>query len=221
MPLSANEARSYYDRLGATLDRAERFESRAKERGVELLAPAAGERIVELGVGTGRVTERLLAAVGDEGRVVGLDLSPKMLDLTLRRAEAAGREGSLELHERNIARTCLLDGTADALYTSYVLDLLEDERIVDVVRESYRILRPGGRAVFVGMTRPRGLAARCLMALWWFVTCFAPRSLGGCRPIEVGPYLEALGFVDIEREHVEQFGFPSEVVAARKSPELP
>lgn len=216
MPLTPEEARRTYDRLGSTLDRTERFEARAKSRGVQLLELAPGERVVELGVGTGRVAERLLALVGAEGRVIGLDLSKVMLGLARRRAEAAGLTGPLELHERDAAKTGLPGGAADALYTSYLLDLLPESAIRDVVREAHRVLRPGGRAVFVGMTPPRGLLARILIAIWSAVSAIAPRATGGCRPLLLEPFLREAGFVATRREAIEQAGFPSEVVLARK-----
>lgn len=216
MPLTGEEARRFYDRLGLALDRAERFESLAKARGIERLAPRAGERIVELGVGTGHVTERLLAAVGRSGRVVGIDIAPRMLEITRRRAEAAGLAAGLELVEAPASRVPLAEGWADGVYSSYLLDLLPEPEVREVLCEALRILRPGGRAVFVGMTRPVGLAARALMGVWRVVSALAPKLTGGCRALELLPFLVQAGFDVASRETIEQAGLPSEVLLARK-----
>ncbi len=179
MPLAPDRARAAYDRMGNALDRMERFESRAKALGLEWLSPAAGERIVELGVGTGRMTLRLLEAVGTDGRVVGFDLSPKMLELTRARAAEAGVDSRLEGHAGSAEATGLPDASVDALYTSYVLDLLPESQIRAAAAEARRILRPGGRAVFVGMTPGRSVLSRSLMFLWGLAHALKPASVGG------------------------------------------
>ena len=51
--ISRDEARRVYNRLGAGLDRAARFEGRARARALAALAPAPGQRVLHVGVGTG------------------------------------------------------------------------------------------------------------------------------------------------------------------------
>ncbi len=179
MPLQEQEAKAEYQRIGNSLDRLERFESHAKALGLAWLAPAPGERVVELGVGTGRTTLPLLEAVGPEGRVWGVDLAPHMLERTRERAAAAGVGDRLTLVEASASATGLADGCADALYTSYVLDLFPEEQIDAAIREARRLVRPGARAVFVGMTPGRGVLARSLMMLWGLAHALNPRRVGG------------------------------------------
>lgn len=179
MPLDPQDARETYQRLANSLDRLERFESRAKALGFAWLAPAPGERIVELGVGTGRMTLRLLTAVGSSGRVWGVDLTPSMIARTRAAAEAAGTAGRLTLLQAGADATGLADGCADALFTSYVLDLFPEELIDGSLREVRRLLRPGGRAVFVGMTPGRGVLARSLMFFWGLAHTLRPARVGG------------------------------------------
>ena len=68
-------AQRFYDRISRAYDLiADAGEHKARERGLELLAPAPGERALEIGYGTGHSLEALAAAVGAAGRVVGVDL---------------------------------------------------------------------------------------------------------------------------------------------------
>lgn len=179
MPLAPDRVREAYDRMGNALDRMERFESRAKALGLEWLAPQPGESVVELGVGTGRTTVRLLDAVGPAGHVHGFDLSPKMLEITRGRARDGGFEARLDLHEASIEQTGLPDASADAVTSSYVLDLLPEAQIRAAIAEAKRILRPGGRALFVGMTPGRGVLARSLIFLWGLAHALRPVAVGG------------------------------------------
>ena len=55
------------------------------KRGVEILAPQKGERILDLCSGTGRVASWMVQAVGDEGEVVGMDISKSMVEESKRR----------------------------------------------------------------------------------------------------------------------------------------
>ena len=65
----------------------------------------------------------------------------------------------------------------------------------------------------LGMTR----GERWYHGLWELVYRIRPAWLGGCRGIQVVPFLEAAGFRVSSREYVSQFGFSSEVVRAIKT----
>jgi len=62
------------------------------ERAIEALAPAAGERIIDVGCGCGSTSMALAARVGPSGRVLGVDISEPMLAVARGRAAAAGLE---------------------------------------------------------------------------------------------------------------------------------
>jgi SAM-dependent methyltransferase len=100
---------------------------------LELLAPSAGEHILDLGCGDGRLTERL-AATG--AAVVGVDASPEMV--------AAARKRGLDA--RVISAEALeFDGLFDAVFSNAALHwVLQPQKAVEGV---YRALKPGGRFV--------------------------------------------------------------------------
>jgi SAM-dependent methyltransferase len=101
-----------------------------------------GSVVLDLGCGAG--TDLLIAAqmTGPAGRVIGVDMTPAMLD----RARDSAREMRLEniaLHESLIESLPLEDASVDIVISNGVIDLVPDKDAV--FGEIDRVLRPGGR----------------------------------------------------------------------------
>jgi arsenite methyltransferase len=101
-----------------------------------------GSVVLDLGCGAG--TDLLIAAqmTGPEGRGIGVDMTPSMLD----RARASAREMGLDnvdLHESLIESLPLEDASVDVVISNGVIDLVPDKDAV--FDEIDRVLRPGGR----------------------------------------------------------------------------
>ena len=101
-----------------------------------------GSVVLDLGCGAG--TDLLIAAqmTGPSGRVIGVDMTPSMLE----RAHASAREmgiESVELHESMIEALPLDDASVDVVISNGVIDLVPDKDAV--FDEIDRVLRPGGR----------------------------------------------------------------------------
>lgn len=92
-----------------------------------------------------------------------------------------------------------------------MFDLLPEEDFQPVLTEFRRVLRSGGRMVLVNMARGERAWHRAYEALYrrW------PALMGGCRGVSLLPHVEAVGFVDAEREYLAQCGFPTEIITAR------
>lgn len=103
--------------------------------------PSPGERVVEVGCGAG--TDGLIAAraVGEEGAVVGVDMSESMLERARRAAEEAGAD-NVELRRGLAEDLPVEDGWADRVISNGVLNLVPDKGAA--YREIFRVLRPGG-----------------------------------------------------------------------------
>lgn len=206
--ISREAARRVYNELGAGLDRAERFEGRAKALALELLGVQTGQRVLHVGVGTGAEHAVLQRAAGTSGVVVGCDLSPGMLQLTRERADTPMAEGDA---------TRLPFGAAqfDRLFSAYMLDLIPLAEIPAVLAEFRRVLRPDGRLVLVSLTEGVDLRSRLFVAGWKLVYRLDPQRLGGCRPLKLAARLEHAGFA-VEHRVVVQRGFPSEILVGHR-----
>jgi SAM-dependent methyltransferase len=116
--------------------------TRDRLRGV--LAPEAGERVLEIGPGTGYYSLHLADWVGPDGRLEIFDIQQEMLDHTMRRAREA--ELANVVPTQGDARSLPYeDDSVDAVVLTTVLgEIPEQER---ALAEVARVLRPGGRLV--------------------------------------------------------------------------
>jgi SAM-dependent methyltransferase len=127
--------------------------------------PRPGETVVDLGSGAG--TDSLLAAlwVGPEGRVIGIDMTPEMLDRS--RAMAAKLHlDNVEFRQGLIEDLPIDDGWADVVISNGVINLCPDK--IGVYRQIFRVLRPGGRMTIadICLERPVPEAALRDIDLW-------------------------------------------------------
>jgi arsenite methyltransferase len=101
-----------------------------------------GATVLDLGCGAG--TDLLIAAqmVGPEGRAIGIDMTPSMLERARQSAEEMGLT-NVELHEGLIESLPLEDESVDVVISNGVIDLVPDKEAV--FSELDRVLRPGGR----------------------------------------------------------------------------
>ncbi len=112
-----------------------------------------GETVLDLGSGAG--LDGIIAAwqVGPEGRVVGLDLNPTMCRRARANADLSGTQ--LDCREGRMEAIPLEDGCVDVVISNGVINLSFQKR--KVIREIYRVLRPGGRISFTDIVSGRPL----------------------------------------------------------------
>jgi len=103
---------------------------------------SAGERVVDVGSGAGM--DSLIAAkmVGATGKVIGVDMTPAMLERA-RRAAAEVESENVEFREGHMEQLPVEDGWADVVISNGVLNLAPDKDAV--LRELARVLKPTGR----------------------------------------------------------------------------
>jgi ubiquinone/menaquinone biosynthesis C-methylase UbiE len=106
------------------------------------LAPAAGERVVDVGCGPGFLSAEILEEVGTGGSVAALDASEPMLELARRRC--AGH-ANITFQAADALALPLADGEADAAVCVQVLEYVADATAA--LTEMCRVLRPGGRVL--------------------------------------------------------------------------
>ena len=104
----------------------------------------SGEAVVDFGCGGG--IDVILAAhkVGSQGRVIGIDCAPQMIERARQGvAEAGLQDRNIVFHTAYLDKTRLPDGLADVVISNCVINLCPDKD--EVYKEAFRILRAGGR----------------------------------------------------------------------------
>jgi ubiquinone/menaquinone biosynthesis C-methylase UbiE len=195
---------SFYDLFGVLA------ESKARKRGLALSQIRNGETILEVALGTGLNFVELLKR-NPGGWVEGIDVSVRMLQQAEKRIVRTGRKNyRLQIGDgRSLPHP---DATFDLLMNQYMLDILPVQDFMPILREFYRVLRKGGRAVLINTTKGERWHTRLYEQLYKLRHPF----LAGSRGVLAEPFLREAGFVGIRRESVSQFGFPSEVVIGYK-----
>lgn len=129
-----------------------------------------GATVVELGCGTGANLPSLREAVGESGRVLGVDIVPAMLGEARERIVDAG------WNNVDVVRgdaTAPPIGTVDAILSTFLVGMLEDPP--DAVRTWLGLVRPGGRITLMNAGRSdRRLALPLNLACRGFVRLTAP-----------------------------------------------
>jgi ubiquinone/menaquinone biosynthesis C-methylase UbiE len=118
-------------------------EADARDTYLTLLDLAAGERVLDVGCGSGVVTRQIAGRVGPTGRVVGLDPSPALLAVARELAREAGLTDNVEFLEGSALRLPFPDASFDAVVCVTVLSHVPKGETA--IPELARVLRPGGR----------------------------------------------------------------------------
>jgi arsenite methyltransferase len=162
-----------------------------------------GETVLDLGSGAG--IDCFLAAkkVGPSGRVIGVDMTPEMVD---RARENARKNGAANVEFRlgEIENLPAADGSVDVIISNCVINLSTDKP--RVFREAFRVLRPGGRVMVSDLVLRKPLPQAIRESVEAYVACIA----GALVKDEYLDAIRAAGFEDVAV--VQEKGFPAELV---------
>lgn len=169
----------------------------------------SGERVLDLGTGTGAVAEKAAVAVGVEGQVLAVDPSPDMLLLAGQRSKQASVPFTLA--EGSAERLPAEDGSFDVILASLSLMFVIDRAAA--AQEMARVLRSGGRLVGAVWAGPES----CDLVLFQkTVSQFAPKppvpGVGPGALADPQPFLDQLARAGIEarvESEVTGFDFPN------------
>jgi len=210
--MSKEATRASYDRMSNWYDLIGGWaEKKHVQAGLEMLQVVEGERVLEIGPGTGHGLLSLAGSLGGSGQAYGIDLSGGMLGIARRRVRRSGFMHRVELCQGDGSKLPFEAGCFDAAIMSFTLELFDTDEIPEVLRECRRVLRRAGRTCIVALSKKTG----------WMVRLYemAHEKLPGivdCRPITVEQVIRDAGFQIVDVRETSMWGLPVESVLAIK-----
>lgn len=156
-----------------------------------------GQTVLDLGSGAGFDCFLAARAVGETGRVIGVDMTPEMVSKA--RANAVnGKYANVEFRIGEIEHLPVADASADVIISNCVINLSPDKP--QVFREAFRVLKPGGRLAISDIVATAPLPEPVRNDLALYTGCMA----GAVQAGELEALLAAAGFVGMRIRPKEQ-----------------
>jgi ubiquinone/menaquinone biosynthesis C-methylase UbiE len=151
-----------------------------------------GDVVVDLGSGAG--FDALLSAqkLGPEGRFIGIDMTPEMLERARTNTVNAGYARTVEFREGLIENMPVATESVDVVISNCVINLSPDK--AQVFREAYRVLKPGGRLAVSDIVLSEQLPNDVAKLASSWIACVG----GALTEDEYLGHLRAAGFENIE-----------------------
>ena len=158
---------------------------------VALASLNPGETVVDLGSGGGFDCFLAAKQVGEAGRVIGVDMTPDMLSKARMNAEKMGTK-NVEFRLGEIEHLPVADNSVDIIMSNCVINLSPDK--LEVYREAFRILKPGGRLAISDIVATAPLPEELQKNLELLAAC-----IGGAATIDdTMEMLDNAGFQNIK-----------------------
>ncbi len=157
---------------------------------ITLSAPQPGETVLDLGSGGGLDCFLAAQKVGATGHVIGVDMTPEMLERATASAARLGHS-NVEFRQGYLEALPVADGEVDVVISNCVINLSPDKPLA--FREAFRALKPGGRLAVSDIVTDGELPQEVKASLSAWAGCIA-------GALDVKDYvrdIEAAGFVDV------------------------
>jgi demethylmenaquinone methyltransferase/2-methoxy-6-polyprenyl-1,4-benzoquinol methylase len=212
VPRTEQEAAASYTRLSRWYDRLGRSsEGPHITEGLRLLNVQPGERVLEIGFGTGHSLVTLAHAIGSTGQVIGIDLSPGMIDVARKQLRKGNTPNGVTLNRGSALHLPYAAASFDAVFSSFMLDLIDTPDIPIVLCEMRRVLKPNGRLGLVSMSK--ACASNVIVKVYERFHRWLPKLID-CRPIYLQNAVKSAG-LHCEAQHSRSmWGIPVEIVIA-------
>jgi len=171
---------------------------------VALASLREGETVLDLGSGAGFDCFLAAEKVGEKGKVIGVDMTPEMLE----RARENARKGNytnVEFRLGEIENLPVADNAADVLISNCVINLVPDKR--RVFKEAFRVLKPGGRLMISDIVLLKELPAFIKNSIEAYIGCIS----GAIMRDEYISAIEAAGFHKVSI--IDETPFPIDCIA--------
>jgi SAM-dependent methyltransferase len=158
---------------------------------VALASLREGEVVLDLGSGAGFDCFLAAQRVGEKGRVIGVDMTPEMIDKARKNAKK-GNYKNVEFRLGEIENLPVADDSVDLVISNCVINLSPDKE--RVFQEAFRVLRPGGRMIVSDIVLLKKLPALIKNSIEAYVGCL----LGAILRDEYLKTIRAVGFQEVE-----------------------
>lgn len=168
---------------------------------VALASLKEGETVLDLGAGAG--FDCFLAAnkVGKKGKVIGVDMTPEMIEKARENVEKGGYD-NVEFRLGEIENLPVADNSVDTIISNCVINLAPDKR--KVFMEAFRVIKPGGRLMISDIVLLKELPEEIMNSIEAYVGCVS----GAILRNEYIKAIEEAGFQDVEV--IDETSFPVE-----------
>lgn len=150
-----------------------------------------GEVVLDLGSGGGFDCFLAANAVGETGKVIGVDMTPEMIALARNNAEKGGYE-NVEFRLGEIENLPAADSSVDVIISNCVINLSPEKE--QVFKEAYRVLKPGGRLMVSDIVLLKELPDEVRESVESYISCISGATL---KDKYIG-YMKSAGFQDIK-----------------------
>ena len=158
---------------------------------VAIASLKAGETVLDLGSGAGFDCFLAAKKVGRDGRVIGVDMTPEMIDKARQNAEK-GNYVNVEFRLGEIEHLPVADNSVDIIISNCVINLAPNK--LDVMKEAYRVLRPGGRIAISDLALRGELPKKIRDNMAAYVSCVA----GAIHLDDYEKAVRSAGFRDVK-----------------------
>jgi len=217
--LSKEDTKNAYDKISTFYDVIDRPGREIRELSLKKLDAQPGEKILEIGFGTGQSIIQLAKLVRPTGMVHGIDISEGMLKLTNEKIAKSG------ISSENVVLKCAdasqlpyADNLFDAVYMVFTLELFDTPEIPLVLSEVKRVLKETGRIVVAALSKRNYENSMATKLYEWFHENM--EFVANCRPIYVQNVVENSGFSVSGITYVDLYGIALDVIHAYKNSKI-
>jgi arsenite methyltransferase len=175
---------------------------------VALASLKQGETVIDLGSGGGLDCFLAAAKVGETGKVIGVDMTPEMLDRARANLKKSKRK-NVEFRLGEIENIPIADNTADVIISNCVINLSPDKQ--RVFNEAYRVLKPKGRLMISDMVLLKEIPDAILKNVSAYIGCIS----GADKKADYLNHIKKAGFKDIQI--VQETTMPVEALVSEET----
>ena len=203
------KARRFYDRVSTVYDWLAASEQEHIHKAVNKLPLKPGDKILDVGSGTGNALAWIAEKLSATGQVVGVDISHRMLQGS--RAKIIRSTPKPHLVQGDGANLPLQSSSFNGIFCAFTLELFSVDEIPVVLNEFQRVLQPGGFIAVLSLVQePRSMAIR----IYELAHQLFP-VIVDCRPIPLVNFLEQSGFSVIETYKETNWGLPLQIAIGK------